>query len=78
MITKASSYRDVISSMWEGEAVYTADAILRPDFYICAGARVMDFSGGSELNQLMMLIEVEMASVDPNEEIIVVGAKAQI
>lgn len=78
MITKAASYRDVIATMWEGEAVYTADAILRPDYYICAGARVMDFSGSGDLNQMLMLIEVEMSAVDPNEEIIIVAARAQI
>lgn len=76
--TKAASYRSAVSKLWEELAVYKADAILRPDYYICAGARVMDFNGSGELEQVLMLMDVEMQSLDPNTEIIVVGAKSQI
>ena len=75
---KATSYRSVVSKLWEELAIYKADAILRPDYYICAGARVMDFNGSGELEQVLMLIDVEMQSIDPNEEIVIVGAKSQI
>lgn len=75
---KAASYRSVVSKLWEELAVYKADAILRPDYYICAGARVMDFNGSGELEQVLMLMDVEMQSLDPNAEIVVVGAKSQV
>ena len=78
VVTKAASYRNAVSRLWEDLAVYTADAILRPDYYICVGARVMDFGGTGELDQVLMLMEIEMQTVDPNEEVIIVGAKAQI
>lgn len=78
VVTKATAYRNAVSKLWEDLAVYTADAILRPDYYICVGARVMDFSGTGELDQVLMLMEVEMQTVDPNEEVIIVGAKAQL
>ena len=78
VVTKAASYRNAVSKLWEDLAVYTADAILRPDYYICVGARVMDFGGTGELDQVLMLMEIEMQIVDPNEEVIIVGAKAQI
>lgn len=74
---KAVSYRNIVANFWESLAVYTADAILRPDFYICAGARVMDFTG-TDLDQVLMLMEIEMQSIDQNEDIIIVGAKAQV
>lgn len=38
----------------------------------------MDFNGSDELEQVLMLMDVEMQSLDPNTEIIVVGAKSQI
>lgn len=38
---------------------------LRPDYYICAGARVMDFSGSVDLDKIMMLMEVEMQMINP-------------
>ena len=54
---------------------YQQDAILRPDYYICAGARVMDFSGSVDLDKIMMLMEVEMQMIDPGDDVIIVGAK---
>lgn len=75
---KAGSYRNVVSRMWEDLAVYKADAIMRPDYYICVGGRVMDFSGSVELEQIMMLMELDMQMVDPNEDVIIVGAKNDI
>lgn len=76
--SKAASYRSIVSKLWEDLAVYKADAILRPDYYICAGARVMDFNGSGELEQVLMLMDVEMQSLDPNAEIVVVAAKSQV
>lgn len=76
--SKATSYRSVVSRLWEELAIYKADAILRPDYYICVGARVMDFNGSAELEQILMLMDVEMQMIDPNEEVIIVGAKSQV
>ena len=45
------------------------------DYYICAGARVMDFSGSVDLDKIMMLMEVEMQMIDPGDDVIIVGAK---
>lgn len=75
---KAASYRSAVSKLWEDLAIYKADAILRPDYYVCAGARVMDFNGSGELEQILMLMDVEMQSIDPNEEVVIVGAKSQV
>lgn len=61
--------------LWEELAIYQQDAILRPDYYICAGARVMDFSGSVDLDKIMMLMEVEMQMIDPGDDVIIVGAK---
>ena len=72
---KVASYRSAVTKLWEELAVYKADAILRPDYYICAGARVMDFNGSGELEQVLMLMDVEMQSLDPNTEVVIVGAK---
>ncbi len=75
---KVASYRSAVTKLWEELAVYKADAILRPDYYICAGARVMDFNGSGELEQVLMLMDVEMQSLDPNTEVVIVGAKSQV
>ena len=73
--TKVGGYRAAVTRMWEELAVYKADAILRPDYYICAGARVMDFSGSVELEQILMLMDVEMQTVDGGQDVIIVGSR---
>jgi len=78
VITKAASYRSVVTGMWEKLSIFKADAILRPDYYICVGARVMDFSGSVDLENILMLMDIEMQLVDPNENVIIVGAKNQL
>lgn len=72
---KAGAYRNVVSQLWEELAIYQQDAILRPDYYICAGARVMDFSGSVDLDKIMMLMEVEMLMLNTADDVIIVGAK---
>ena len=75
-VVKASNYQDTIKRMWEELAVYKTDIILRPDYYLCIGAKVMDFSSPS-YEQLIMLMDMEVMDMDPDEEIIVVGAGNQ-
>ena len=78
VVCKPGSYRTIVSQMWEDLSVYKADAILRPDYYVCFGARVMDFNGSSELNNILMLMEVELNMLDGNDDIIIIGCKNQI
>lgn len=78
VLAKSSAYRSVVSRMWDDLAVFKADAILRPDYYLCVGARVMDFNGSGELEQILMLMDVEMQMIDSSDDIIIVGAKNQL
>ena len=72
---KVGGYRNLVSRLWEDLALYKSDAIMRPDFYICAGSRILDFSGSIDLEQIIMLMEVDMQSVNPHDDVIVVGAR---
>lgn len=78
IVTKVGNYRTIVSKMWEDLAVFKADAVLRPDYYICFGSRVMDFNGSSELNNILMLMEIELNMLNGDEDIVIVGAKNQI
>jgi len=71
--TTAGDYVEVLKQLWENLAIYQTEVILRPDFYICAGARVMDFSV-NDFEALELLVDIEMSSLEPSEEIIVVAA----
>lgn len=78
VLCKAAAYRSVVARLWEELAIYQQDAILRPDYYICVGARVMDFSGSVDLDKILMLMEVEMNMVNTSDDIIIVGAKSSL
>jgi N-methylhydantoinase A len=77
-ITQAGNYKETVSKIWEDLAIYKADSVLRPDYYLCVGPRVMDFSGSNDLEQIFMLMDVDVQSLEAEDEIIVVGAKNEI
>ncbi|MDL2324918.1 hydantoinase/oxoprolinase family protein [Ruminococcaceae bacterium OttesenSCG-928-A16] len=73
--TNAGGYRATVTNLWEELAVYKADMIMRPDYYICVGSRVMDFGGSIDLDQIIMLMEMDMQAANANDDVIIVGAK---
>lgn len=75
---KAKDYESAVKAMWEELTVYKSDSVLRPDFYLCIGPRVMDFAAGGDYKQMIMLMDVNVQMADPEEEIVIVGAKNEI
>jgi N-methylhydantoinase A/oxoprolinase/acetone carboxylase beta subunit len=71
--TTAGKYIDAVKKLWDSMAVYQTELIARPDFYLCVGARVMDFTA-SDFEQLQLLMDIEIMSVEPDTEVIVVAA----
>lgn len=71
--TTAGNYLDAVKKLWESMAVYQTELIARPDYYLCIGARIMDFTA-SNFEQLELLMDIEMSTLDPEMEIIVVAA----
>lgn len=71
--TTAGEYMNAVKKLWEEMAVYKTELIARPDYYLCIGARLMDFSATS-YEQLELLMDIEVSSLEPSEEIIVVAA----
>jgi N-methylhydantoinase A len=68
----------IIGEMWENLSVYKNDIRLTPDLYLCIGGKVLDYAGMMDLNQLYMVVDTELATMEPEEEIIIVGAKNDI
>ena len=75
---KAEAYKDAVKSIWGKLTVYKSDSVLRPDFYLCIGPRVMDFASGSDFEQMLMIMDVSVQMADPKEEILIIGAKNEI
>lgn len=71
--TTAGEYKEAVKKFWESLAAYKSELIARPDYYLCMGARLMDFST-MNYEQLELLMDIEMSSLEPDEEIIVVAA----
>ncbi|WP_024735150.1 hydantoinase/oxoprolinase family protein [Enterocloster asparagiformis] len=77
-ICRARDCAEVVGRLYEDIAVYNADSILRPDYYLCLGGRITDVSGTNDLEHILMLMDIEIAQMDPDEEMIIVGAMNQI
>lgn len=71
--TTVEKYLDVVKQLWEDMAVYQTELIVRPDYYLCMGARVMDFTA-TNFEQLEMLMDIETSSLASDAEVIVVAA----
>lgn len=71
--TTAGDYLNVVKKLWEDMAVYQTELIVRPDYYLCMGARVMDFTA-TDFEQLEMLMDIEISSLASDTEVIVVAA----
>lgn len=76
--TTVENYQNVVKEYWENLTRYGADSILRPDYYLCIGPRIMDFAGSTSFDQLLMLMEVELSDLLPNDKIIVAAARNQL
>ncbi|KAF1301869.1 MULTISPECIES: hydantoinase/oxoprolinase family protein [Enterococcus] len=68
----AAEYMDAILNLWDEMAVYQTELIARPEYYLCLGARVADFSA-TELDQLQLLTELEVSTLEPDEEVLVIA-----
>jgi N-methylhydantoinase A len=71
--TTAGEYTDAVKELWESLAVYKTELIARPDYYLCIGARLMDFTA-TDYEQLELLMDIEVSSLEADEEVIVVAA----
>ena len=76
-MVKARDYKEAVESMWKDLAIFKTDTVLRPDYYLCLGARVMDFSS-VDLDQILLLMDLEVMDLDPDDDIIIVGATNDI
>ncbi|MEG1073977.1 MAG: hydantoinase/oxoprolinase family protein [Ruthenibacterium sp.] len=69
---KVDAYKEVVENMWENMAVFKTDTVLRPEYFLCVGPRVCDYSA-IDLQQLSMLMDLDTGDRDASEEILVVG-----
>lgn len=74
---KVSEYEDVVEDLWENGAVFKTDSVLRPDYFVCVGPRVCDYSA-VDLDQIFLLMDLDLGDREPDEEIIVVATVTEV
>lgn len=74
-LCKVKDANDVVAEMWESLSVFKSDMKLTPDIYLCIGGKVLDYSGMMSIEQLYIVMETETMLLEPDEEVILVGAK---
>jgi N-methylhydantoinase A len=70
-----SDVAGVVAKMWETLAVYKNEMRLNPDIFLCTGGKVLDYTGMLYLEQVMMVIDTEISTLEPDDEVLIVGAK---
>ena len=70
---KAGEYKEKVEELWKDMAVFKTDTVLRPDYFVCVGPRVCDYSA-VDLDQVMLLMDLDIMDREPDEEIIVVAS----
>lgn len=72
----AEKYETVVKEFYESEAVFGTDAVLRPDYFICIGPRILDFNSSTmDYDQMIMLMDLELKAIDQSEEVLVIAIK---
>lgn len=75
---KVTQATEEIEKIWENLSVYKNDIRLTPDIYLCTGGKVLDFAGMMDLDQLNLVVDTELTTLEDNEEILLIGAKNDI
>ncbi|MCL2580279.1 MAG: hydantoinase/oxoprolinase family protein [Oscillospiraceae bacterium] len=70
---KAGQYRETVTHMWEELAYFKSDTVLRPDYFVCIGPRLKDYSA-VDMEQILLLMDLDIMERDPQEELLFVGA----
>lgn len=67
------NYEETVEKIWNENAVFKTDTVLRPDFYVCVGPRVSDYSA-VDLEQVMLLMSLDLGDREPEEEVLIIAS----
>ena len=74
---KVADYKQVVEELWEEQAEFKTDSVIRPDYFVCYGPRVSDYSA-VDLEQIYLLMDLDLGDRDGNEEIIIVSSTISV
>ncbi len=74
---KVKDYKEVVEKLWKENAVFKTDSVLRPDFFVCFGPRVTDYSA-IDLEQVLLLMNLDLGDREPDEDILIIASNREI
>ena len=74
---RVENYKEVVEELWKEQAEFKTDSVIRPDYFVCYGPRVSDYSA-VDLEQIYLLMDLDLGDRDMNEEIIIVASTTSV
>lgn len=74
---KTKDYPEVVEALWKENAVFKTDTVLRPDYFVCVGPRVCDYSA-VDLEQIFLLMDLDLGDREPDEDIMIIASNKEI
>lgn len=71
---KAAHYKEEVERLWEDASIFAADSVMRPDYFICLGPRVCDYSA-LNIEQLELMMALDLDDREPDEDIVIICEK---
>ncbi|MEM1485774.1 hydantoinase/oxoprolinase family protein [Oscillospiraceae bacterium PP1C4] len=78
LLVKAADWEEETKKMWDSMLVYKAEMVRTPDIYLCVGGKVLDFANTVSLEQLKIIMSTEFTDLEPDDEVILVGARTEL
>lgn len=75
---KGSDWEEQTDRMWKKMLTYKAEMERTPDLYLCVGGKVLDYANTINLEQLKVIMSTEFMDSDPEEEVLIIGAKTEL
>lgn len=72
------NWKNVVEEMWKKQLFYKSDMVMTPDFFLCIGGKILDFSNMLNLEQLLIVMSTEFSDIDENDNAILLAIKAEI
>jgi N-methylhydantoinase A/oxoprolinase/acetone carboxylase beta subunit len=75
---KAKDWEEETEKMWKRCLTYKAEMERTPDLYLCLGGKVMDYANTVSLEQLKVIMSTEFADAEPEDDVILIGARSEL
>jgi hypothetical protein len=67
-------WEDITNQMWDEQTGYKHEMVVTPDFFLCVGGKVLDFSNMQNCDQLKIVMFSEFSELKDNEEVILIAS----